>query len=103
MTTTTTAPTTQATPDAIVAAPVRTLGIVSLSLGVASLIFGANPVLGIAALVVGILGLRNEPAGKNFSIAGIVTGAVSLVGLAFGTLAFFAFLPFTAFFIPALF
>jgi hypothetical protein len=102
MTTTTTA-STQTAPDATVAAPVRTLGIVSLSLGVASLVFGANPVLGVAALVVGILGLRNEPAGKNFSIAGIVTGAISLAGLAFGTLAFFAFLPFTAFFIPALF
>jgi hypothetical protein len=102
MTTTTTAPT-QTPAGTTAAAPTRTLGIVSLSLGIASLIFGANPVLGVAAVVVGIMGLRNEPASKSFSIAGIVTGAISLAGLAFGTLAFFAFLPFTAFFIPGLF
>jgi hypothetical protein len=99
---TTTAPT-QTTADATtaVAAPVRTLGIVSLALGVAALVTGMNPVLGVAALVVGILGYRSEPAGKNFSIAGIITGAVSLAGIALGIVGFFAFLPFAGFLIPA--
>lgn len=79
----------------LAAAPaVRTLGIVSLVLGIASIISGFQFIMGIAAIVLGVLALRQEPLSKNFAIAGIVTGAVSGIGIFWGLagLAGFAFL-----------
>ena len=76
------------------AAPARTLGIVSLVLGIAAIVSGFQFVMGIAAVVLGVLALRQEPASKNLAIAGIVTGAVSGIGIFWGLagLAGFAFL-----------
>lgn len=81
-------------PTAPVATPVRTLGIVSLVLGIAAIVSGFQVVMGAAAIVLGILALKQEPASKNLALAGIITGAVSAIGLAWGLLglAGFAFL-----------
>lgn len=81
-------------PVAAAAAPVRTLGIVSLVLGIAAIVTGFQIVMGAAAIVVGILALKQEPASKNIALAGIITGAVSAIGIAWGFLglAGFAFL-----------
>ncbi|MBX3100063.1 MAG: hypothetical protein KF761_10840 [Salinibacterium sp.] len=92
MTLTDSTPTTQTT--AATAAPVRTLGIVSLVLGIASIVTGTGPIMGVAAIVVAILALRQEPASKNFAIAGLVTGAVSVATVTIGIGAFLAALPF---------
>lgn len=102
MTTTTPLASTETAPAAAAdAAPVRTLGIVALVLGVASLAFGANPVLGAAAVVLGILGLRREQASRSFSIAGIVTGGISLIGIVFAIVAVLFALPFLGIFAAA--
>lgn len=78
---------------------VRTLAIVGLCLGIASIVFGFNPAFGVAGLVLGILALRREPAGRSFAIAAIVTGSVSLVGIVaalFGALLLVPFIPLLA-------
>lgn len=77
-----------------ITAPARTLGIVALALGIASLVSGLNPILGIAAVAVGIVSLRTEPAARSFAVAGIVTGSVWLAGLVLGFGAFLTALPF---------
>jgi hypothetical protein len=81
---TTTTPTSTpiaANPAAVAVAPARTLGILSLVLGLASLAFGLIFLVPIAAIVLGILALRSEPASKGMAIAGVVIGAVQLVWL----------------------
>ena len=72
----------------------KTLGILSLVFGIVSLVFFCscfNIVTGIAAIVFGIIQLvQGHGVGKGISIAGIVTGALSIVlffifwGLIFG-------------------
>lgn len=81
MTTTTSTPYPSAASAAPVA-PVRTLSITSLALGLASLVFGWTLVAPIAGLVVGILALKQEPAGKSLAVWGIVVNAVMLAGVA---------------------
>lgn len=94
MQTTTIPDTTHPTPVAPAAAPTRTLGIVSLVLGIVSVVSGFQFVLGAAAIVLGILALRQEPASGKFAIWGIVTGAVSALGIFWGLLGLGLFLPF---------
>ena len=99
--TTTTSPETTAhaattTPPIVpaAAAPTRTLGILSLVLGIVSVVSGFQFVIGAAAIVLGILALRQEPASGKFAVWGIVTGAVSAMGLVWGFLGFSLLLPF---------
>ena len=60
----------------------QTLPIVSLILGIVSLCCYISPITGIAALIVGWLGLKNiknDPAhygGKGLALAGMITGGV---------------------------
>jgi hypothetical protein len=70
----------------------RTLGITSLVLGLASLAFGYTVLVPIAAIVIGAVGLRQEPAGRTLSTWGIVVGAVSLALPVFALLFGLAFL-----------
>jgi nucleoside permease NupC len=76
-----------------VAAPVRTLGILSLVFGVAAIVTGFQLAFGVAAVVLGVLALRREPASRTLAIAGIVTGAVSWAGIVIGVGATLFFLP----------
>ena len=96
MTTTTPTPT-PATPTTVAVAPVRTLGILSLALGIASLAFGMMFVVPIAAIVLGVLALRSEPASKGMAIAGIVIGGVQLSALVLTGAALLAAIPFFGF------
>jgi hypothetical protein len=60
------------------AAESKVFGILSLALGAASIVAGYTFVVPIAAIVLGILGLKREPASRTFSIWGIVLGSVVL-------------------------
>jgi hypothetical protein len=82
MTTTTTNPYPSATAE-------KTLSVTSLVLGLASIAFGWTLIAPVAGLVVGIMALNREPAGRTFAIWGIVLNAVMLAGVAIGLL--FAF------------
>jgi hypothetical protein len=73
--------------------PANTLGIVSLVLGITGIVTGLNPLLGIPAVVLGIMALRREPGSRGFAIAGIVTGAVTFVWVAIGVVATLFLLP----------
>ena len=87
------------TPTAPVAvAPPRTLSIVGFILGVVSLVTGQAVVLPAAAIVLGILGYRQEPAGRTFAIFAIVLGSLALFGwMIIGALGLAFALPFMAF------
>ena len=71
------------TPTAV---PERTLSITSFVLGIASLAFGWTLIAPVAGLVVGIMALNREPAGRTFAIWGIVLNALMLAGVAIGLL-----------------
>ena len=87
----TTTPTATAAPAA---APARTLGIVALVLGILSIVSGMNVLIGAGAVVVAVLALRQEPAGRGLAIGGLVTGAISVATITFGLGAAIAALPF---------
>jgi len=61
-------------------APPRTLSIIALVLGGASVLFGYTFFVPIAAVVLGYLGLKREPAGRTMAIWGIVLGLLMSVG-----------------------
>ena len=69
-----------ATAQPVIAAPPRTLSIISIVLGGASVIFGYTFIVPIAAIVLGFLGLNREPAGRTLAIWGIVLGFVMSLG-----------------------
>ncbi|HEY8914148.1 hypothetical protein [Lacisediminihabitans sp.] len=56
----------------------RLFGILSLVLGIASIVVGHTVLVPVAAIVLGIIGLRREPASRAFSVWGIVLGSVML-------------------------
>lgn len=79
-------------------APARTLSIVSLVLGIFSIVTGQAVILPAAAIVLGVLGYRQEPAGRAFAVWGIVVGAFALFGwLILGALGLAFALPWLAF------
>lgn len=65
-------------PPVAAAADSRVFGILSLVLGAVSIVAG-NVFVPIAAIVVGILGLKREPATRTLSIWGIVLGSATIV------------------------
>jgi hypothetical protein len=99
MTTTQTAPTIAATTTGVVT-PARTISIVALVLGIASIVFGQAFFVPLAAIVLGIVGYRQEPAGHSFAVWGAVLGGLALFGWIIvaivGVVAFAPFLFFAA-------
>ena len=73
-------------PPAPAAAPSRPLSITSFVLGIASIAFGWTFLAPIAGIVVGVLALGREPAGRALAIWGIVLNAVMLAGVIIGLL-----------------
>jgi hypothetical protein len=77
---TTTPPETPAAP----AAKSPVLSIVSLILGIlgflGSFCFGSGFLFGAIAIVLGVIGRGKEPKGKGMALAGIITGALAVVG-----------------------
>ena len=96
-TTTATAPAaTEQTP--VSANTTQTLSIISLVLGITSIVTGQVILVPAAALVLGILGLKREPAGRTMAVWGLVTGGVMLVGpILAGIIGFAFFAPFAGF------
>ncbi len=94
--TTTEAPAATAAPAAL--ASDRTLSTLALIAGVISVLAGQTFFVPIAAIVLGYLGYRREPAGRAFAIWGVVLGSVMLFGWALlailGVLFFAPFIPF---------
>lgn len=88
----------EATSAPAAVAPTRTLGILSLVFGVAAIVTGFQVMFGVAAVVLGILALQREPASRSFAIAGIVTGAISGIGIVLGIGAALFVAPFALFF-----
>ena len=71
--------TTTPTPITAVSAPSKTLGILSLVSAGLSIFTGHLFVFAIAAVVLGIIGFRREPAGRTLSTWGIIVGSVMIV------------------------
>ena len=70
------APTTVPTADPAA----RPLSVLALVLGLASVVFGQTFLVPIAAIVLGVMGYRREPAGKALAVWGIVLGSVMAFG-----------------------
>jgi len=69
-------------PNGVSSAPERGLSIASMALGILSLFFGFTVVVPIVGLVLGVMGLKREPEGRNFALAGVwINGAILLLGL----------------------
>jgi len=72
-----------------VEAPPRGLSIASLVIGLVSIVLGYTFVLPIVGLILGVLGLKREPAGRGMAIAGIVINAIILVFVVLSLILFF--------------
>lgn len=98
MTTTDTTPEITTPVAPVVVSPPRTLSIIGFVLGIVSLVTGQAVVMPAAAIVLGVLGYRQEPAGRTFSILAIVLGSLALFGwMIVGALGLAFALPFLAF------
>ncbi|MBH0023932.1 DUF4190 domain-containing protein [Salinibacterium sp. SWN248] len=81
-------PSTSTSPQPAASTPVgkssaRTMSILALSLGIASVFFAQTIVVPLAAVILGVFGLRDEPTGRGFSIWGIVLACVATFGWVF--------------------
>ncbi len=74
-----TVPASSPQPVYVVQAPPRGLSITSLVLGLASIFFGFTFLVPLAGLIIGIIALKKEPAGKGMAITGIVIGAAFML------------------------
>jgi len=61
------------------ASPPRGLSITSLVLGIVSLFFGFTFVVPLIGAILGFVGLRREPAGRGFALAGVWINGLILV------------------------
>ena len=60
----------------------RGLSIASAVLGIVSLFFGFTVVVPIVGVVLGVMGLKREPEGRAFALAGVwINGAILFLGL----------------------
>jgi hypothetical protein len=89
MTSVTTSPATTPTPaleqapaqaTAVTYTPNRTLSIAAFAIAIGSIVFGQTVVLPIVAIVLGIMGYRQEPSGRTFSVFGIAIAGFALFG-----------------------
>ncbi|MGO2004495.1 MULTISPECIES: DUF4190 domain-containing protein [Micrococcaceae] len=62
------------------APPPRGMSIASMVLGLVSILAGFTGIVPIVGLVLGIIGLRREPAGRGMAIAGIIINSLTLLG-----------------------
>jgi hypothetical protein len=68
----------------------RGFSIASMVIGICSLVLGPTIIVPVVGLVLGVVGLRREPAGRGFAIAGIWTNGVILALAALFVLALVA-------------
>lgn len=57
----------------------RGFSVTAMVLGLVSIVFGFTVILPLAALILGIIGLRKEPTGKGMAIVGIIVGGLDLL------------------------
>jgi hypothetical protein len=57
-----------------------TLSVLALIGGIASIVFGQTVLIPIVAIVLGIVGYRQEPLGRTYAVWGIVLSALALFG-----------------------
>ena len=62
------------------APPPRGMSIASMVLGIVSIFTGFTGVVPIVGLVLGVIGLQREPAGRGMAIAGLILNGLMLVG-----------------------
>jgi hypothetical protein len=62
------------------AGPPRGLSVASMVIGLVSILAGFTFVVPIVGLVLGIVGIRREPAGRAMSLTGIILNGVILLG-----------------------
>ena len=67
-------------PTALTVEPARGLSISSLVIGIVSIAAGWTLVAPVAGLVLGVMALRREPAGRTLAIWGIVLNGLMLAG-----------------------
>ena len=65
------------------------MSIASLVLALVSILFGFTFLVPLAALILGIMGLRKEPAGRGMAVAGVIVSSLILVVWALIVVAFF--------------
>ena len=80
MTTTQSPSTITPTPTATPTFAARTLSTLSLVGGIVSIVFGQAFLIPIAAIILGVLGYRQEPTGRPFAVWGIVLSGIALFG-----------------------
>lgn len=69
-------------PNGFSTQPERGLSIASMVLGILSLFFGWTVVVPIVGVVLGAMGLKREPEGRTFALAGLwINGAILVLGL----------------------
>ncbi|MBH0129234.1 DUF4190 domain-containing protein [Salinibacterium sp. NK8237] len=73
--------------DTVAQPGVRTMSVLALVLGIASIFFAQSIVVPLAAIILGVFGLRDEPTGRSFSIWGIVLACVATFGWVFFVIA----------------
>lgn len=78
--TTTEAPAATAAPTTTAWAQDRLLSTLALIAGIVAIVFGQTFFVPVAAMVLGVLGYRREPAGRAFAVWGIVLGGLMLFG-----------------------
>lgn len=61
-------------------APPRGLSISSMVLGLVSIVFGFTFVVPLVSLILGIVGLRREPAGRGMALTGVIISGLILLG-----------------------
>jgi hypothetical protein len=58
----------------------RPLSITALVLGIASIVFGQTFLVPIAAIALGVIGYRQEPAGRTLAVIGAALGGLAMFG-----------------------
>lgn len=62
--------------------PPKGLSVTSMILGLVSILFGFTFLVPVVGLILGIVGLRKEPAGRGMAIAGLVLNGLFVLGWA---------------------
>ena len=87
-------------PQAPASSTATSLSIASLVLGLSSIVLGFSFIVPIAGLVLGIMALGREPAGKTLAIIGIVSAALNLGWIIIVALGLAVLIPFAGFMLP---
>lgn len=60
--------------------PPRGMSVASMVLGLASIVFGFTFLLPLIGFILGIVGLRRDPAGRGMAVTGLILNGLFVVG-----------------------